>query len=254
VFPNRAGARTTLKRDLAGSHPAIGGWMTSYNRRIDDLAETRRRGRRPAATVGTILFATALGVGLGLLAAPEPGVETRKRLRKRLSELSDDFGEGFEEAQEIGGRARKRAQKKLAQLSEDLAEALEEAQELGGKAGKSARAGLSRLRKRGEDLLEQAQDRYADWEGEEEEEEEEDSGALGTIFAVAAGIATTYFLTSERTSTARTRVKEAADTVRHRATDEWDRFKHRTGANGHSGTSSETGSSAYPSDSAPQAS
>jgi gas vesicle protein len=232
--------------------------MTGHNRRIDDLPENRHRGRRPAATMGTILFATALGVGLGLLAAPEPGVQTRKRLKKRLSELSEDFGEGFEEAQEIGGRARKRVRKRLAQLSEDLAEALEEAQELGGKASKSARANLSRLRKRGEEVLEQAQDRYADW-GEEEEEEEEGSGALGSIFAVAAGIATTYFLTSERTATARTKVKDAAETVRHRATDEWDRFKHRTGPNGHSGSStgssrSETAAPVFPSDNAPQAS
>ena len=231
--------------------------MTSYNRRIDDLPDTRRRGRRPAATLGTILFATALGVGLGLLAAPEPGVQTRKRLKKRLSELSEDFGEGFEEAQEIGGRTGKRVRKRLAQLSEDLAEALEEAQDLGGKAGKSARKGLSRLRKRGEEVLEQAQNRYADWD--EEKEQEEDSGALGSIFAVAAGIATTYFLTSERTATARTKVKEAADTVRHRATDEWDRFKQRTGPNGHSGSSSgsgrsETGAPVFPSDNAPQAS
>lgn len=236
--------------------------MTSHNRRIDDLPDPRRReGRRPAATFGTILFATALGVGLGLLAAPEPGVQTRKRLRKRLSELSEDFGEGFEEAQEIGGRARKRVRKRLAQLSEDLGEALEEAQELGGKARKSARDGLSRLRKRGEEVLAEAQDRYGDWE--EEEEDEEESGPLGTLFAVAAGIATTYFLTSERTATARatarTKVKEAADTVRHRATDEWDRFKHRTGANGHSSSSAgpgrgETGAPVFPSDDAPRAS
>lgn len=231
--------------------------MTSHHRRIDDLPDSRHReGRRPAATIGTFLFATALGVGLGLLAAPEPGVQTRQRLKKRFSELSEDFGEGFEEAQEIGGRARKRVRKRLAQLSEDLGEALEEAQELGGKAGKSARDGLSRLRKRGEEVLEQAQDRYADWE--EEEEDEEESGLLGTVFAVAAGIATTYFLTSERAATARTKVKEAAGTVRQRATDEWERFQHRTGANGHSSTSagssrSETGAPIFPSDDAPQA-
>jgi len=231
--------------------------MTSHKRRIDDLPETRRsEGRRAGATIGTILFATALGVGLGLLAAPEPGVQTRQRLKKRLGELSEDFGEGFGEAQEISGRARKRVRKRLAQLSEDLGEALEEAQELGGKARKGARDGLSRLRKRGEEVLEQAQDRYADW-GDEEEEEAGESGTLGTILAVAAGIATTYFLSSERAATARTKVKEAADTVRHRATDEWDRFKHRTGPNGHSSTRSsrsETGATVFPSDDAPQAS
>jgi gas vesicle protein len=231
--------------------------MTSHNRRIDDLPGPRRsEGRRPAATIGTVLFATALGVGLGLLAAPEPGVQTRKRLKKRLSELSGDLGEGFAEAQEISGRARKRVRKRLAQLNEDLGEALEEAQELGGKARKSARDGLSRLRKKGEEVLEEAQDRYSEWE---EEEEDEDSGVFGTIFAVAAGIATTYFLTSDRTATARTKVKEAAETVRQRATDEWDRFQHRTGANGHSSPStgssrSETGASVFPSDNAPQAS
>ncbi len=56
---------------------------------------------------------------------------------------------------------------------------------------------------------------------------------------MAAGIATTYFLTSERTGPARTKVRETAETVRREAADRWDRFQHRVGPNGQSRASEE---------------
>ena len=61
------------------------------------------------------------------------------------------------------------------------------------------------MRKRGEDALEDLEER---WHGEEEEE---DSGALGAVLAVAAGVAATYFLTSDRAAPARSRVRETAE-------------------------------------------
>ncbi len=72
---------------------------------------------------------------------------------------------------------------------------------------------------------------------------------------MAAGVAATYFLTSDRAAPARTRVRETADTVRRRATDRWEQFqqqRHDPKANGHSGPD-ETRSGAIPSDESPQA-
>ena len=63
------------------------------------------------------------------------------------------------------------------------------------------------------------------WHGEEDEEE--DSGALGAVLAIAAGVAATYFLTSDRAAPARTRVRETAETVRREATNRWERYQQQ---------------------------
>ncbi|MGH7513753.1 MAG: hypothetical protein ACREOQ_12605, partial [Gemmatimonadales bacterium] len=68
---------------------------------------------------------------------------------------------------------------------------------------------------------------------------------------VGAGIAAAaYFLTSDRTATARERVREAAATVRDEAEARWDRFQERRG-NGHPftdrGTRTDPAGSAPPS-------
>ena len=92
------------------------------------------------------------------------------------------------------------------------------------------------------------------WHGEEEED---DSGAFGAVLAVAAGIAATYLLTSDRAAPVRSRVRETADSVRRRATDRWEQYQqHRqeSRGNGQPGSSSETRSGAIPSDESPQAS
>jgi gas vesicle protein len=195
--------------------------MTKRQRRFDD-ADFDFGDRRPGAGVGTIFLATALGVGIGLLAAPDAGLKTRRRLRKRLETLSGDLGEGLEEMQGLSGRARERMRERL-----------------------------SSMRKRGEDAWEDLGDR---WHGEEEEE---DSGAFGAVLALAAGVAATYFLTSDRAGPARSRVRETAESVRRRATDRWEQFQqHRQDAraNGQPGASGETRSGAIPSDESPQAS
>lgn len=190
--------------------------MTRRQRRFDD-ADFDFGDRRGAGGVGTIFLATALGVGIGLLAAPDTGVRTRRRLRKRLETLGDDLGEGIEGMQGMSGRARERM-----------------------------RARLAHMRKRGADAWEDLEGR---WHGEEEEE---DSGALGAVLAIAAGVAATYFFTSDRAAPARTRVRETAQNVRREATSRWERYQQQRHERGN-GQPGETGSGAVPSDESPQA-
>ena len=196
--------------------------MTKGQRRFDDADFDFDERRMPAAGVGTIFLATALGVGIGLLAAPDTGVRTRRRLRKRLETLGEDLGEGLEEMQGMSGRARERVRERLA-----------------------------RVRKRGSDAWEGLEER---WHGEEEEE---DSGALGAVLAIAAGVAATYFFTSDRAAPARTRVRETAESVRREATNRWDRYQQQRQerSNGQpGGGTGETRSGTIPSDETPQAS
>jgi gas vesicle protein len=178
-------------------------------------------------------MAALLGVGIGLLAAPQPGAKTRKLLAKRLAALGEDMGEGLEEVQDVGSKAGKRVKRRLAQLREDAGEEWQ----------------------RVPDRLSRVRNRFRSAEDEELEEEEE-SGSLGKVIALAAGLAATYFMTSDRTATARTRVQETAADVGRRATDRWDRFQ-RGGIQGRrEGTEgrAETRTASNPSDEAPQAS
>jgi hypothetical protein len=89
------------------------------------------------------------------------------------------------------------------------------------------------------------------------DEDESDSSPLGTILAIAAGVAATYLMTSDRAAPVRSKVQHAASDVKRRATDEWDRFQ-RGGTRGGGSPSqegrSETRTSSTPSDEAPQAS
>jgi hypothetical protein len=176
--------------------------MASQQRRIDDPLDpwSAGYGRRSGSGAGSLLLATLLGVGIGVLAAPQPGSKTRKLLRKRLAALSEGVGGSFEDVQEISSKARKRAQQRLSRLREGAGDEWEGMGERWQKA-------KSRLR----DI---------DLEGSEE-----DSSWFGTLFAIAAGVATTYFLTSDRAAPVRSRVQGAASDVRRRATDQWDRFQ-----------------------------
>ncbi len=186
--------------------------------------------RRGGRGTGALLMAALLGVGVGLLAAPQPGSKTRKLLAKRLAALGEDMGEGLDEVQDVGSKARKRVKRRLAQLREEAGEEWQRMPER-----------LSRTRNRFRDA--------------EEEEEEEESGSFGKVLALAAGLAATYFMTSERTATARTRVQETAADVGRRATDQWDRFQ-RGGIRGmrEGEGRSETRTASNSSDEAPQAS
>ena len=111
-------------------------------------------------------------------------------------------------------------------------------QEFGGRARDSVRSRLAQLRAR-EALLEDL---------EEEDEDEDESSTLGTLLAVAAGIAATYFLSSERAGPARARARDVAEDLRRRAGDRWDRFQQqRSDANGQPSESMEgTGSGETP--------
>lgn len=173
--------------------------MNSQQRRMDDPYDPWMAERgRPSSGAGSLFLATLLGVGIGLLAAPQPGSKTRTLLRKRLAALGEGVGESLEEVQEAGSRARKRARQRLARLREDAGEEWEE-------MGERWQRAKNRVR--------------------DTEEEEDDSSALGTLLALAAGVAATYVLTSDRAAPVRSRVQEAATDVRRRATDQWDRFQ-----------------------------
>jgi gas vesicle protein len=197
---------------------------------LDPWFEARNRGG-PGA--GSLLLATVLGVGIGLLAAPQPGTKTRKLLRKRLAALGEGVGGGLEDVQEASSKVRKRAKQRLAKLREDAGEEWDDVEE----------------------RWEKAKNRIRDMDLGEDD----DSGPFGTILAIAAGIAATYFMTSERAAPARSRVQGAASDVRRRATDQWDRFQRggmRQGREGFEGQEPRPESRAGmpPRDDAPQAS
>jgi hypothetical protein len=196
--------------------------MSRHQRRFDDV-DFDLGGRSRSGGMSTIVLATALGVGIGMLAAPDTGLKTRRRLRRRLGEL----GEGLEEG--IGG-----------------------IQERGGRAREVVRDRLARAKKRGAEAWEDLEERFA----AEEEEEDEGSGALSTALTIAAGVAATYFLTSDLAAPARSRVRETAENVRREATDRWQRYqsRRREADNGHTATgTTESGSAAIPSEEGPRA-
>ena len=195
--------------------------MSRHQRRFDDV-EFDLGGRSRSGGVSAIVLATALGVGIGMLAAPDTGLKTRRRLRRRLSELGEGLEEGFGEVQERGGKAREVVRDRLA-----------------------------RAKKRGAEAWEDLEERFA-----AEDEEDEGSGALGTALAIAAGVAATYFLTSDRAAPARSRVRETAENVRREATDRWQRYqsRRREADNGHTGTgTTEPSSATIPTDEGPRA-
>ena len=205
---------------------------TQHGRKYDPVAPGFERPEsRSGRGAGSLLMAALLGVGIGLLAAPQPGAQTRRLLARRLAALGEDMGEGLEGVQDASSKARKRMKQRLAQLREEAGEEWQ----------------------RVPDRLSKVRNRFRD---EVEEDEEEGSGSFGKLVALAAGLAATYFMTSDRTASARTRVQERAADVGRRATDQWDRFQ-RGGIQGRrEGTEgrSETRASSNPSDEAPQAS
>ena len=196
--------------------------MITQGRRMNDSQDSwssERARRGPGA--GSLLMATILGVGVGLLAAPQPGVKTRKQLMKRLAALGEDLGEGLEDVQQLSGKASKGARQRLTRLREQAGEG---------------------------------------WDGlrDYESNEREGSGVFGKLVAILASLAATYFLTSDRTATVRHRVQDVATDVGRRATHQWDRFqrggtraRREQAEAGESRSETRTGSAS--SDEAPQA-
>ena len=205
--------------------------ITQHSRSNDSSnASSEDSGGRRGPGAGSLLMAALLGVGVGLLAAPHPGTKTRKLVLNRLAALSEGLGENLEDVQDVSSKAGKRVKQRLAKLREDAGGELEDV----GDRWKKAK---NRLR----DL---------------EFGEDEGSSSVGKLLALAAGLAATYFLTSERTATARDRVQDVAADVGRRATDQWDRFQ-RGGTRGRQESNegrSETRAGSSPSDEAPQAS
>src|SRR6185369_3342364 len=118
-----------LTNPRAGGSAAVGGCMSS-----DD------RGSR-GGRIGTAVLATVLGVGFGLLAAPQAGTETRRALRKRLDAAREGLEgelEDLEErsrparravrakAQELGRKGRKRYEEALEELEDQMDEIRDE--------------------------------------------------------------------------------------------------------------------------------
>ncbi len=204
--------------------------ITQHGRSNDPTNAWSEDSGRRGPGAGSLLMAALLGVGVGLLAAPQPGTKTRKLLLDRLAALSEGMGESLEDVQDVSSKARKRVKQRLGKLREEAGEGWEDVEE----RWKSAKHRLRDL----------------------ELGEEEDSSPFGKLLALAAGLAATYFLTSERTATARDRVQDVAADVGRRATDQWERFQ-RGGTRSRRETNegrSETRTGSSPSDEAPQAS
>lgn len=196
--------------------------MAELRRRTDMIDPWPSAGSdRGGGHLGPMLLATVLGVGVGLLAAPQPGARTRSALRKRLAAVGEDIGEEIDHLEE---RSRP-----LRHAVRDRAE---------------------ELRRRGRKKYEETLEELEDFE-HEAEEEDEGSGVLAAVLTVGAGLAAAYFLTSDRAGPARERVREAAATVRDEAEARWSKFQRRRG-NGHPTT--ESGVRIDPADSAPQTS
>jgi len=87
-----------------------------------DDGETNVRLRPLGGFAAGVLFGAVLGVGIGLLLAPERGATTRRRLGRRLERLREDAGEGLE-------RAGKRTRKELARRRRELEARLERARD-----------------------------------------------------------------------------------------------------------------------------
>jgi len=167
------------------------------------MSSDDRRSSR-GGRIGAAFVATVLGVGVGLLAAPQAGSDTRRALRRRLIAARMGLGSGIDDLEERSRPIRR-----------------------------AVRARAEELRRRGRERYEQALEDLDEDMEDLDEEEEEGSRGIGTLVTLGAGIAAiAYLLTSERAAPTRERVREAAATVRDEAEARWERFRERRG-NGH---------------------
>ena len=109
--------------------------ITQHSRSNDPTnAWSDDRGGRRGPGAGALLMAALLGVGVGLLAAPQPGTKTRKLLLKRLAALSEGMGESLEDVQDVSSKARKRVKERLAKLREEAGDEWEDVEDRWKKA------------------------------------------------------------------------------------------------------------------------
>ena len=102
--------------------------MTDETEAQDELEPPTPRssaGRGLGGFAAGVMIGAVLGIGLGMLFAPERGDATRRQLRKRLARLRERAGDGVE-------RAGKRTRKELARRRKRLEEALERVRERDG--------------------------------------------------------------------------------------------------------------------------
>jgi gas vesicle protein len=158
-----------------------------------------RSGGHAAGITGAIALAALVGLGVGLLAAPQPGERTRRALRKRLAALGEDIEDGLGDFEERSRPARKELRKRAEQL-----------------------------RERGEKVWEEFEGRLERLESSQEDH----SNGLTGLLTFAVGAAATYFITSEKAAPTRAKVREAATDLRRRASDRWDRLQERRHSNG----------------------
>lgn len=106
-----------------------------------------------------LVIGTLVGIGLGILFAPEPGQKTRERLRGKADEMSDRLRDSAEEMAdrlrdtmgEVGGRVRETA--------EDVARRSREAMEEGGQRLRGAyERGRDVAEQKREDILERLEE------------------------------------------------------------------------------------------------
>jgi hypothetical protein len=156
--------------------------------------------------IGAVVGALLAGAAVGVLAAPEAGAYTRRRIRRGLEDLggrslSDRWGDLST------GLARRRERRDRTALIRQLEERVEtlEAQ------------------------LAEAEAKEA--ELEEEVEEEQSSSSFGSTLGLAAGALLSWFLSSEAAAPARERAAErardVADRARERAGEEWEKFRQK---------------------------
>jgi gas vesicle protein len=165
----------------------------------DQLDLESRGGGHAARIAGAITLAAVVGLGVGMLAAPQEGARTRQQLRRRIASLGEDLEDGFGELEKRSRPARRELRKRAERLREQGQQAWEDLEER-----------LDRLEHRRDDR----------------------SSGLVSLATFAAGLAATYFLTSEQAAPTRAKVREAATNLRQRATDRWDRFQERRHSNG----------------------
>jgi gas vesicle protein len=174
--------------------------------------------------VGAVVGALIAGAAVGLLAAPDSGAGTRRRLRRGIADLSGHT---------------------LREHWDDLSAGLERR-----RTRRAHKAEVDQLEARIEELEARIEEDEAAREAEltdEIDEEEESSHGLGSALGLAAGAFLTWFLSSEQAAPARERAREAAGKAKDRATDEWERFKERRGGyrrTGHRVTPEGTGTTA----------
>lgn len=188
--------------------------MVAQQRSKDEPVGSDSEANRGFGTgIGTLMFMTACGIGLGLLTAPEAGRQTRKRLRKGLntlgSEVVDRWGDvhdRFDDAREAGMRAGKKAQK-------------------------NARKRYAQFRDDAEDRLQATQSRIADLEhrlshGRARNDDDGSSTNFVTVaLGIAAGAGLAYFFMADNAEPARAKVQEMASDLRDQATERWQQFR-----------------------------